>query len=349
MSAAARTPQTTEAAGTAGLPPAGTADGPALDGAEPGVSAGAAAESRRRELASFLRSRRERISPEQVGLPPGRRRRTPGLRREEVAQLAAVGVTWYTWLEQAREIQVSGQVADAIARALMLDLTERRHLFTLAGTTDPHPHLDCAGMSPAVRVMLDQLEPLPAAVFNSRYDIVAYNRTYGRLITDLDDLPVEDRNIMWLAFTHPMWRERMLDRDENTRLMAAKFRASMARHLAEPPWKALLKRLQQASPEFCEVWERHEVLQPDSHVKRYLNPDVGLLAFDFTHLWLGPQSGPRLTTYTPADAITRERLEHLHALVVAEAAARAAEPSRTAPEHPGAAAAAQAAPAHAAL
>ncbi|MEV6009565.1 helix-turn-helix transcriptional regulator [Streptomyces sp. NPDC051976] len=284
---------------------------------------------RRRELASFLRSRRERISPDQVGLPPGRRRRTPGLRREEVAQLAAVGVTWYTWLEQARDIQVSGQVADAIARALMLDLTERRHLFTLAGTTDPRPNMDCPGMSTAVRTMLDQLEPLPAAVFNGRYDIIAYNRTYGRLVTDLDALPFEDRNIMWLAFTDPLWRERMVDRDESIRLMAAKFRASMAEHIAEPAWKALLKRLQQASPDFCEVWERYEVLQPDGHIKRYLNPDVGLLAFDFTHLWLGPQQGPRLTTYTPADDITRERLDRLYALALAEsgggAGARGAE------------------------
>jgi MmyB-like transcription regulator ligand binding domain/Helix-turn-helix domain len=298
---------------TSVLPPTA---GAALDTPED-VPAAAAAASRRRELASFLRSRRERIAPEQVGLPPGRRRRTPGLRREEVAQLAAVGVTWYTWLEQAREIQVSGQVADAIARALMLDNTERRHLFTLAGTADPHPHLDCPGMSPAVRMMLDQLEPLPAAVVNGRYDIVAYNRTYGRLVTDLDALPREDRNLMWLAFNDPLWRERMVDREENIRLMAAKFRASMAQHLAEPAWKALLKRLQQASPDFCEMWERHEVLQPDSHIKRYLNPDVGLLAFDFTHLWLGPGPGPRLVTYTPADDLTRERLDRLHALVTA--------------------------------
>src|SRR5437899_9137636 len=172
-------------------------------------------ESRRRELASFLRSRRERISPEQVGLPPGRRRRTPGLRREEVAQLAAVGVTWYTWLEQARDIQVSGQVADAIARALLLDHIERRHLFTLAGATDPHPYLECPGMSPAMRMMVDQLEPLPAAVVNSRYDIIAYNRVYGRLVSDLDQLAPQDRNIMWLSFTDPLWRERMLDREEN--------------------------------------------------------------------------------------------------------------------------------------
>ncbi|UWE08541.1 helix-turn-helix transcriptional regulator [Actinacidiphila bryophytorum] len=276
------------------------------------------AASRRQELASFLRSRRERIAPEQVGLPPGRRRRTPGLRREEVAQLAAVGVTWYTWLEQARDIQVSSQVADAIARALMLDQNERRHLFTLAGTADPHPHLDCPGVSPAVRAMIDQLEPLPAAVFNSRFDIVAHNRTYGRLVCDLDELPAEDRNVMWLAFTDQRWRERMLDREENTRVMAAKFRASMANHLAEPAWKELLRRLQQNSPEFREAWERHEVLQPGSHVKRYLNPEVGLLAFDFTHLWLGPQDGPRLTVYSPVDQLTRERLEELHRVVIAE-------------------------------
>jgi hypothetical protein len=294
-----------------------TSSGPGTrDRTAPG---GAAAESRRRELASFLRSRRERISPEQVGLPPGRRRRTPGLRREEVAQLAAVGVTWYTWLEQAREIQVSGQVADAIARALMLDRVERRHLFTLAGAADPHPDLDCPGMSTTVRAMIDQLEPLPAVVLNSRYDIIAYNRTYGRLVTDLDAMPPEDRNLMWLAFTDPQWRERMLDREENIRLMAAKFRASMAEHLGDPAWKALLRRLQQGSPEFCAMWERHEVLvQPDSHVKRYLNPDVGLLAFDFTHLWLGPQQGPRLTTYAPADPTTRERLHRLHHLTLPE-------------------------------
>jgi hypothetical protein len=280
---------------------------------------GVGTEVRRHELAAFLRSRRERITPEEVGLPRGRRRRTPGLRREEVAQLAAVGVTWYTWLEQARDIQVSGQVADAIARALMLDRTERRHLFTLAGTADPAPDLECPGMSPTVLTMLDQVEPLPAAVINSRFDIIAYNRVYGRLIADLDALPAEDRNLMWLSFTHPDWRERMLDRHENVGLMAAKFRASMAQHLAEPAWKALLKRLRENSAEFREAWERYEVLQPGCQVKRFLNPEVGLLVFDYTHLWLGPQEGPRLAMYCPADAATRERLERLHAVVAAQA------------------------------
>lgn len=193
---------------------------------------------RRHELAEFLRSRRERITPEQVGLPRGRRRRTPGLRREEVAQLSAVGVTWYTWLEQAREIQVSPQVLDALARALLLDASERTHLFALAGSLDPAPHAPCPSVTPALRAMLDQLGPIPACIQNSRYDILAYNSTYGRLLCDLDALPPEDRNCLWLAFTNADWRASMADVAEVNRTIVAKFRAAMAEHLAEPAWKA---------------------------------------------------------------------------------------------------------------
>ncbi|MFG2191549.1 helix-turn-helix transcriptional regulator [Streptomyces sp. NPDC048639] len=276
---------------------------------------------RRSELAAFLRSRRERITPEQVGLPRGRRRRTPGLRREEVAHLSAVGVTWYTWLEQARDIHVSAQVLDALARALQLDPSERSHLFSLAGATDPAPGSECTGVSPSVRLMLEQLEPYPACVQNSRYDILAYNRTYGRLLCGLDSLPYRDRNCMWLAFTSPEWQAALVDRDETIRLMAAKFRASMAEHLAEPVWKAMLKRLQQASAEFRELWERHEVVSTvGSRTKRFRNADVGLLHLEHTDLWLGPRHGPRLVTYLPADAETGERLGRLLALALADAA-----------------------------
>src|SRR6478735_1345732 len=154
---------------------------------------------RRHELANFLRSRRERITPEQVGLVRGRRRRTPGLRREEVAQLSAVGVTWYTWLEQARDIQVSPQVLDALARALLLDRSERSHLFSLAAAIDPAPGTECPSITPALREMLWQLDPIPACVQNSRYDILAYNRTYGRLLFDLDAVAPENRNCMLLS------------------------------------------------------------------------------------------------------------------------------------------------------
>jgi transcriptional regulator with XRE-family HTH domain len=271
---------------------------------------------RRRELAAFLRSRRERIAPERVGLPRGRRRRTPGLRREEVAQLASVGVTWYTWLEQGRDIQVSASVVDAIARALLLDPNERGHLFTLAGVPDPAPDTSCSAIPTALHQMLRQLEPIPACVQNARYDILAYNRTYGSLLCDLDEVPPEDRNCMVLAFTDPGWQAGLVDREETKRLMVANYRAAMAQHVAEPAWKHTVKRLQRVSPEFRELWERHEVVQTLAYkVKRFRNPDVGLLYLDAARLWLAPQVGARLVAYAPADEESRERLEKLLAIV----------------------------------
>ncbi|MER0445493.1 helix-turn-helix domain-containing protein [Streptomyces sp. Edi4] len=273
-----------------------------------------ASDVRRHELAEFLRSRRERITPEQVGLPPGRRRRTPGLRREEVAQLSAVGVTWYTWLEQARDIQVSPQVLDALARALLLDPSERSHLFALAGAQDPTPNAPCPRVTPALRAMLDQLAPIPACIQNSRYDILAYNSTYGKLLCDLDALAPEDRNCLWLTFTHPAWRAAVVDLADMNRVMAAKFRASMAEHLTDAPWKALLARLEGASAEFREVWARHEVVTHGGKTKYLRNAHVGLLSLEHTNLWLGPSAGPRLVMYVPCDAETRGRLEELQAL-----------------------------------
>ncbi|RYJ23924.1 putative DNA-binding protein [Streptomyces sp. L-9-10] len=286
---------------------------------------GQASDIRRHELAGFLRSRRERITPEQVGLDRGSRRRTPGLRREEVAQLSAVGVTWYTWLEQARAIQVSAQVLDALARALLLDPSERAHLFALAGALDPAPGTPCPTITPAIRQMLERLEPFPACVQNSRYDILAYNRTYGVMMCDLDALPPQDLNCLWLAFTNKDFRAALGNREETTRIMAAKFRSAMAEHLSEPPWKTLLGRLRAASPEFREIWERHEVVAPvGDRTKRFVNAEVGQLNLEHTNLWLGPSAGPRLVSYVPVDDETRLRLEKLQASARASALVPAA-------------------------
>jgi len=306
-------------------------------GADDGAGAGAASragEIRRHELATFLRSRRERITPEQVQLPRGRRRRTPGLRREEVAQLSAVGVTWYTWLEQARDIQVSEQVLDALARTLLLDTSERAHLFQLAGAVDPTPAAHCPVITPALRRILTQLEPVPACIQNSRYDILAYNRTYARLMMrDLDTVPPADRNCVLLAYTHPEWRESIVLLDETTRLMAAKLRASMAGHLGEPAWKTLLKRLRTESAEFRENWDRYEVAATRGKTKQFLNPYVGLVTVDQTDLWLAPDLGARMMTYPPHDEESRVRLEKLYAIALeagagAEGRDRAAARSR---------------------
>ncbi|MER5864466.1 helix-turn-helix transcriptional regulator [Kitasatospora sp. NPDC002040] len=269
--------------------------------------------TRRTQLAAFLRSRRERISPEQVGLPAVGRRRTPGLRREEVAQLSAVGVTWYTWLEQGRDIQVSAQVLDAVARALQLDPTERSHLFVLAGAEDPVARADCPTVTPAVRLLLDRMTPYPAAVLNSRYDVLAFNHAYTWLAGDLEELPYEDRNLMWLAFTGGTFGRRLVDRETDRQGMVARFRAVMADHGAEPAWKTLLHRLRTASPEFEEIWQRHEVAEPGNGVKRFLVPGAGLIGFEYTSLWLGPRPSTRLVTYTPRDEESRELLLRLEA------------------------------------
>ncbi|MFD5743109.1 helix-turn-helix domain-containing protein [Streptomyces massasporeus] len=274
------------------------------------------ADVRRHELAAFLRSRRERVAPEQVGLPRGRRRRTPGLRREEVAQLSAVGVTWYTWLEQARDIQVSVQVLDALARALLLDPSERAHLFRLAGAADPTPATTCPSVTPAMRALLEQVEPFPACLQNSRYDILAHNRTYGLLLCDLDAVPPEDRNCILLSYTHAEWQSSIVHLEETQRLMAARFRATMAGHLTEPAWKMLLDRLHAESPAFRTAWDRHEVVAHRTKRKEFRNRHVGRVTVDHTDLWLTPGTGPRIVTYVPADEESRERLDMLQAMAL---------------------------------
>jgi transcriptional regulator with XRE-family HTH domain len=270
---------------------------------------------RRRELSGFLRSRRERITPGQAGVPLGGRRRTPGLRREEVAQLAGVGVTWYTWLEQGRDIKVSDQVLEAIARTLVLDPDERSHLYTLAGSSMVPDEQECDLVSEATLRLLKQVEPFPACVQNGKYDLLAYNKTYGRMIVNMDALPRESRNCMWLAFTDPVWRKAVVDWDVATSRMVAQLRAQMAEHVAEPAWKAHIKRLRAASPEFERLWDRHDVAVQQQKQKRFRNAEVGLLKFDVNVTWLSPRLGARMMVYTPSDAQTSARLDELAARI----------------------------------
>jgi transcriptional regulator with XRE-family HTH domain len=269
---------------------------------------------RRRELGAFLRNRRERIQPEQLGVRGGRRRRTPGLRREEVAQLAGVGVTWYTWLEQGRDINPSAQVLDAISRTLQFDAHEHSHLFTLAGIPTSTIANQCLEACPTAQMLLDQLEPFPASLVNDRLDLLAYNRVYASFFgDDLEAIPIEERNVLWLVFTNPSWRRVIVDWDESVGNLVAEYRAAMAEHLDEPEWKALVTRLHHAAPEFTAFWERHDVQLVESRMKRARHPTVGLLSLVYTHLWLGQRLGTRITAFTPADERTRRKLEALHA------------------------------------
>jgi transcriptional regulator with XRE-family HTH domain len=280
-------------------------------GAEPVLDG----DARRQELADFLRSRRERATPEQVGIVAGGRRRTPGLRREEVAQLAGVGVTWYTWLEQGRDIKVSDQVLDAVARTLRLDRYEREHLFTLAGSATMHVARECDDVAGGTLLVLERLGNYPAVVLNGRYDVLAYNRAYEALIGDLGALSFDERNVLWLIFTSPPIRELLVNWEQVARTAVARYRARMASHASEPAWRTLVKRLAAASEDFSRIWSQHEVTGTEASLKRFAHPELGLLSYHATVYSCTERLGNRFIAYTPADQVTMHRTEALLDLV----------------------------------
>jgi transcriptional regulator with XRE-family HTH domain len=268
------------------------------------------APERRRELAAFLRSRRERIQPAEVGFAPGGRRRTPGLRREEVAQLAGVGITWYTWLEQGRDINVSAQVLEAISRTLRLDRLERNHLYTLAGMAlGPTPG-DC-GLPDSVHRMLKQVSPYPALVINPRYDVIAYNDAYSKVVIDLGAIPIEERNILWLTFVSEEWQCAFIDSASVKLHLVAGYRAALAEHLGDPVWQDFTDRLLASSPLFAELWDRYDVAAPSTKIKVFQNARVGLLRVEPANLWVSQRGQHRVTVYTPADEETERKLHLL--------------------------------------
>src|SRR6266540_3567569 len=264
---------------------------------------------RRTELAEFLRTRRGRITPTDVGLPPGLRRRTPGLRREEVAQLAGVGVTWYTWLEQGRPIRASVQVLDAVARTLRLDQAEIEHLYRLAEVPAAPAEAAPAVCPGVVREILDSLEPLPAMLLNARYDILGANQAHEDLFWVWHrDLGCEHRNVLWCCFAHPEARRYFLNFEQEGPLLVATLRASFGQHLREPAWIEFIRKLRSRSPEFAEMWARQEVATPGSRTKHFLHPDAGLLRLRSTSLAVADMPEARIVVYTPVDQETRERL-----------------------------------------
>ncbi|WP_242909961.1 helix-turn-helix transcriptional regulator [Actinomadura terrae] len=281
-----------------------------------------AGRERRHELGAFLRSRRERISPDEVGMPAGPRRRTPGLRREEVAQLAGVGVTWYTWLEQGRPINVSTQVLDAVARTLRLDGTEHEHLYRLAEV--PAAALpDEAGTLPAdVQTILDGLSPLPAAVSNGRCDVLAWNDAYAAIFPRVVRATGCERNTMWMTFTLPPCCNPVMNLSEEAPIHVAVFRHRYIRHLGEPGWKELVQRLQTVSPEFARLWAAHDVAIPGQRTKVFRHRAVGEVRTRSTNLEITAAPGARIMVYTPIDQESRDRVGWL-----------LAHPEAAAPDH----------------
>jgi hypothetical protein len=274
---------------------------------------GSARSTRRTELAAFLRSRRERISPEDVGLPPGPRRRTAGLRREELAQLAGVGVTWYTWLEQGRPINVSVQVLDAVARTLRLDLIERTHLFRLADVPGVAAPGKCGCPMPdAVQDVLDVIST-PACVVTDRYDLLAWNDMYAAIFPGVTSAPAGDRNTLLYLFTARSCCTPVADEDAYCYSMVGALRAAYAKHVGDPAWTQFIRRLEAESPKFAAIWAEHDVTQPSSHPKALRHPGVGEFTVTTTSFAVQAVPGARMTVYTAADELSRQALARLAA------------------------------------
>ncbi len=239
----------------------------------------------RKALAAFLRSRRERADPAETGLPPGGRRRTPGLRREEVSLLSGVSLTWYTWLEQGRDINVSPQVLLALTRALQLDDVERAHLFRLAGRPAPEPAERSLQVPDAVRAFMDTLMPNPAFVIDRCFDVLAWNRAQEAILGPaLLDRPRRELNSAWLLFREPGIRALMPEWEAETEWMAGLLRQQAAYELDNPRFAELIDELVTTSPHFAQLWEAHDVVEFRSSVRRYRHPDAGDIEVSFVRL-----------------------------------------------------------------
>jgi transcriptional regulator with XRE-family HTH domain len=253
----------------------------------------------RNELADLLRTRRDRLTPADVGLPAGSRRRTTGLRREEVAQLAGVSTTYYTFLEQGRDVRPSRQVVAALAGALRLSSAERAHLFQLAGITPvADDQAQAETVAPVVGAMVHRLDPFPAYLKGRRWDVLAANRAARALFADW---PTGDRNMIWWMFTDPAARKVYVDWEKEASDMLARFRAAAARRLDDPDFTDLIERLHQASPEVRSWWPRYEVQPVGGGTKHLYHPALGDVAFQHAVLQVADHPEQMLVYFTTAD------------------------------------------------
>jgi transcriptional regulator with XRE-family HTH domain len=271
--------------------------------------------SRRDELRAFLRSRRARLTPADVGLPDdGARRRTPGLRREELAALAGVGVSWYTWLEQGRDIHPSPDVLEALARALRLDAAERATLFALARTELPLPAADAeplAADDQAPLIALVENLDTPAYLLGPMTRILAWNRLAAALFGSPHHIPPERRSLLWMLLVAPGADQNNLTRRGTAYNQVARFRAEYAQHAGEPAYERFVEQLKQHSAWFREWWGEHQISGIQRGTKTIEHPTLGRLSLH--HAQTVPTGSPelRLTIYSPADETTRQALAKL--------------------------------------
>jgi transcriptional regulator with XRE-family HTH domain len=268
---------------------------------EPTESQGSGtSEQRRRELADFLRTRREKLKPEQVGIAQGSRRRTPGLRREEVAELAGVGTTWYTWLEQARDIQPSTEVLRRLGNALQLNPAELRHMFALAGKAAPQDFEAATEVvSPEMLRFMEDALKVPAILVGSRWDILSINTLGHETFAHLDDLPADRRNWLYYVFVRRATRERVQGWETHARRVLAEFRASLSESLDNPWVLEIVDMLKAESPEFAKWWREHDVRDNSTAIVEVQDKNKGLMSYERAVLRPWDNMRYKILVFTP--------------------------------------------------
>jgi transcriptional regulator with XRE-family HTH domain len=262
-------------------------------------------------LGAYLRDRRTRLDAAAFGLA-GNRRRTPGLRREEVAQRANISPTWYTWLEQGRGGAPSADVLDRIARALMLTDVEREHLFLIGLGRPPEVRYHASeGVSPRLQRVLDALAFSPALVRTATWDVVAWNRAATAVLTDYSAIPPGQRNILRFIFCDPRVRAAQYDWDSVARFVVAAFRADAARAGAVSHVADFVDELCRTSPEFAALWRDNDVRHHGDGTKRLRHPVHGMMSFEFSSFGVEGRSDLSMIVYNPATPEDAERIRKL--------------------------------------
>ncbi|MEV7234682.1 helix-turn-helix transcriptional regulator [Streptomyces sp. NPDC051020] len=256
-------------------------------------------DQRRAQLADFLRTRRLAIQPEEVGLPPRTSRRTPGLRREDVADLAGISTCWYSRLEQARNIRVSDHVLDSLADALRLSTEEHDYLLALA-REDARSSASIApdGVPPALQRILDSQHPHPAIALGPRFNILAWNQARTDVYGDLTKIPSEHRHMLWLFFGGYL-RELIQNWEQSARSVLAEFRAATGLYVHEPWFTKLVRELSQNSKEFRGWWQQHEIESHHVTTREVWHPAVGRMVLEESALVVDDRSGRRIILEIP--------------------------------------------------
>jgi transcriptional regulator with XRE-family HTH domain len=262
-------------------------------------------------LGTYLKDRRARLDPATLGFP-AERRRTPGLRREEVAQRANISPTWYTWLEQGRGGAPSADVLGRIARALMLTDIEREHLFLLGLGRPPEVRYQKnGGITPRLQRVLDALDPSPALIRTATWDVVAWNRGATAMLGDYGALPPEQRNILRIIFLDPRARATQYDWDSVARYVVGAFRVDAARAGAAEAVEPLVDELCRLSPEFKAMWRDNDIASHGEAVKHIRHPVLGPLAFEYSAFAVDGRPDLSMVVYNPATPADADRISSL--------------------------------------